>query len=480
MKLNDGVMLITYPDSLGRNLAELELVLERFFPGSVAGLHILPFYPSSGDRGFSPTRYDVVSPEFGSWNDLARLSGKYYLMYDFMINHLSAESFEFRDFIDKKDDSPYAGMFIRYRDFWPGGEPSEEDIARIYKRKPRAPYIDVHFRDGTGEKVWCTFGDDQIDLDLRNEAAWRFIEENLRTLSRRGAAVIRLDAVAYATKKAGTACFFEEPEIWDIMERVRSILSPHGVEILPEVHEHYSLQMKMAAKGYRVYDFALPMLLLDALRTGDPAYLVSWLRICPRNQFTTLDTHDGIGVLDARDLLPDDRVQKVKDNIFSNDNVVKRIHSSPDYHSLDVYQVNCTYYSALGNDDDACLAARAVQMFAPGIPQVYYVGLLAGKNDVELVEKTKNGRDINRHGYTLEDIERECERPVVQKILKLLRFRNEFPAFGGNCEAHAEGSVLTIERTGGGCSAVLTADVKTHALSIRYSGLDGKEQALSL
>ena len=177
MKLNDGVMLITYPDSLGRDLAELELVLERFFKGAIAGIHVLPFYPSSGDRGFSPTRYDVVSPEFGSWNDLARLSGKYYLIYDFMINHLSAESFEFRDFIDKKDDSPYAGMFIRYRDFWPGGEPSEEDIARIYKRKPRAPYVDVHFRDGTGEKVWCTFGDDQIDLDLQNEAAWRFIEE---------------------------------------------------------------------------------------------------------------------------------------------------------------------------------------------------------------------------------------------------------------------------------------------------------------
>ena len=148
MKPKNGVMLITYPDSLGRNLTELSLVLDQYLNGAVAGVHILPFYPSTSDRGFSPVRYDIVAPEFGDWNDLAKLAEKYYLMYDFMINHISSQSVQYQDFLDRKDESPYADMFIRYKDFWPIGEPTAEDIARIYKRKPIAPFVTANFKDG--------------------------------------------------------------------------------------------------------------------------------------------------------------------------------------------------------------------------------------------------------------------------------------------------------------------------------------------
>ena len=212
--------------------------------------------------------------------------------------------------------------------------------------------------------------------------------------------------------------------------------------------------------------------------TGETASLAHWLQICPRKQFTTLDTHDGIGVVDVRGLLTDDQINKTKDLLFTRDANVKRIYNTETYKNLDIYQINCTYYSALGNNDDAYIIARAVQMFAPGIPQVYYVGMLAGKNDIELVESTKHGRDINRHSYTIEEITREVERPVVQKILKLMRFRNEFPAFGGECETSSNGSVLTIKRASGGYMAELVADMKSYACSIRYSGPDGKKQNL--
>ena len=83
--------------------------------------------------------------------------------------------------------------------------------------------------------------------------------------------------------------------------------------------------------------------------------------------------------------------------------------------NLDIYQINSTYYSALGNDDASYLLSRVLQCFAPGIPQVYYVGLLAGENDIELLESSKEGRNINRHYYTLEEIDREVETSSREK-----------------------------------------------------------------
>jgi sucrose phosphorylase len=480
MNLKNGVMLITYADSLGKDLSELHQVLERYFKGAVAGVHILPFFPSTSDRGFSPTRYDAVDPRFGTWKDLEKLACSYSLMYDFMINHLSSRSDQYLDFQAKKDNSKYAGMFIRYQDFWPGGEPSESDIEKIYKRKPRAPYVTLTFKDGTTEKIWCTFGDDQIDLDIRNEVTWRFIEDNLKTLVQRGAALIRLDAFAYVVKKVGGSCFFEEPEIWDVMGRVDRIMAPLRVEILPEIHEHYTIQLKLAEKGYWVYDFALPMLLLYSLFTGETAELAHWLRICPRKQFTTLDTHDGIGVVDVRGLLTDEQIEKTKNFIFEKSPVTKDIMTTAAYKNMDVYQINCTYYSALGEDDDAYIVARAVQIFAPGIPQVYYIGLLAGKNDTSLLEATKSGRDINRHVYTVAEVETEIQRPVVQRLFKLLKFRNDFPAFDGDCETASSGSILTVRRVNNGYTAELTADMKNHACRLTYSLPGGEQQRLDI
>ena len=470
-KLSNEIMLITYPDSMGHHLKDLNKVLETYFNGAVGGIHILPFFPSSGDRGFAPLGYDSVDPSFGDWPDIEKLAEKYYLMFDFMINHISAHSAYYQNFLKYKDQSPYKDMFIRYKDFWKGGEPTQEQVDVIYKRKPRAPYVLANFADGTSEKVWCTFGEEQIDLNCASDVTRNFIRKTLEAMVGHGASIIRLDAFAYATKKAGTNCFFVEPDIWELLQYCTDIVKPYGGEILPEIHEHYSMPVRIEKHGYYVYDFALPMLLLNALYYGQTKYLKHWLEICPRHAFTTLDTHDGIGVVDVKDLLPDDEINRTKEDIFKFGANVKKIYNTAAYNNLDIYQVNCTYYSALGDDDNAYLLARAVQFFAPGIPQVYYTGMLAGRNDIQLLEKTKEGRNINRHYYTEDEIRSEVQRPVVKTLLDLMRFRNTCPAFNGtfSMQPSAEDQ-LEIVREYQGDKAVLKADFTKKTFSITYNG----------
>ena len=468
MKLENKIMLITYADSMGKNLKELHTVLNRHYKNAVGGVHILPFFPSSADRGFAPMRYDIVDEKFGDFSDIEALGKEYYLMFDFMVNHISASSEYFQDFLQKKDESEYRDMFIRYSKFWGSGEPTQEQIDKIYKRKPRAPYIEAEFSDGSKEKIWCTFCEEQIDLDVSKEKTKSFIRNTLKEMCRHGASVIRLDAFAYAIKKADTSCFFIEPDIWELLYEIEQIVKENQAEILPEIHEHYTIPMKIADKGFWIYDFALPVLTLHALYNHTGEYLKKWLEKCPMKQFTTLDTHDGIGIVDVKDLLPDSEIEMVKEQMYSHGANVKKIYSSEAYNNLDIYQVNTTYYSALGNNDDAYLLARAIQFFAPGIPQVYYVGMLAGSNDVELMERTKNGRDINRHYYSMEEVKLEQNRPVVEKLKELMILRNTHPAFSleGRIEIESSGDRLTITRKYGAEQIILKADLTTYQFEI--------------
>lgn len=429
MKIKNEVMLITYADSLGKNLSELSLALKRYFAGAIGGIHVLPFFPSSGDRGFSPRDYTVVEPTFGSWEDIEALGEKYYLMFDFMINHISKESAFFQDFQEKHLASEYKDMFIRKDDFFPSGRPTKADIDLIYKRKDKAPFQEITFADGQTEEVWNTFGEDQIDLDVTKEITKEFIKKTICDMASHGCSLIRLDAFAYAIKKLDTTDFFVEPEIWELLKFVEEKATKYEVVLLPEIHEHYTIQHKIAKHDYFIYDFALPMVTLYSLYSGKSERLAAWLLQSPMKQFTTLDTHDGIGVVDAKDLLTDEELAYTSERLYQVGANVKKIYSTANYNNLDVYQINSTYYSALGNDDASYLLARAIQCFAPGIPQVYYVGLLAGENDIELLEQTKEGRNINRHYYDLEEVASQVERPVVKKLLALLKFRNTESAF---------------------------------------------------
>lgn len=432
MSITNKVMLITYPDSLGKNIKELEDVLEYDLNGAVGGIHLLPFFPSTGDRGFAPTDYTKVDPKFGNWSDIENLSKKNYLMFDFMINHISRHSKYYKDFKKNKIKSPYKDLFLSWDKFWPKGRPTQKDIHLIYKRKNKAPYQEITFKDGSKEKLWNTFGAEQIDLDIRKKVTQKFIKTTLNQLIEHGADIIRLDAFAYAVKKLDTNDFFVEPEIWNLLEQVQDDISSENAIILPEIHEHYSMPFKLSKHGYFIYDFVLPMVTLYSLYSGRSNRLVNWINKSPMKQFTTLDTHDGIGVVDARDVLTPKEIKYTSEELYKVGANVKKKYSSSEYHNLDIYQINSTFYSALGDDDKKYFMARLLQIFAPGIPQVYYVGMLAGKNDIDLLEKTKEGRNINRHYYSRKEVSQEVKRPVVQALLNLFKFRNTHPAFDLN------------------------------------------------
>ncbi|MCG8531193.1 MAG: hypothetical protein MI749_11065, partial [Desulfovibrionales bacterium] len=196
----------------------------------------------------------------------------------------------------------------------------------------------------------------------------------------------------------------------------------------------------------------------------------NWLAICPRKQVTTLDTHDGIGVVDVMDLLTQKEIDQTLDLLYRKGSNIKQTYSGPDYENLDVYQINCTYYSALGCNDNAYITARCIQFFAPGIPQVYYVGLLAGENDIDLLERTRQGRDINRHNYTLEEVAKEVKKEVVKRLLRLMEFRNTHPAFNGRLTIIPQkGTILQMEWCHDSHRACAQIDVKTHQCQIQYT-----------
>ena len=370
-----------------------------------------------------------MDPAFGDWEDVKRLGEKYYLMFDFMINHISRQSKYYKDYQEKHEASEFKDLFLNWDKFWPENRPTQADVDLIYKRKDRAPKQEIVFADGSVEHLWNTFGEEQIDLDVTKEVTMEFIRKTIQHLASNGCDLIRLDAFAYAVKKLDTNDFFVEPDIWDLLDKVRDIAAEYGTELLPEIHEHYSIQFKIADHDYYVYDFALPMVTLYTLYSSRTERLAKWLKMSPMKQFTTLDTHDGIGVVDVKDILTDEEIDYASNELYKVGANVKRKYSSAEYNNLDIYQINSTYYSALGDDDVKYFLARLIQAFAPGIPQVYYVGLLAGKNDLELLEETKEGRNINRHYYSNEEIAEEVQRPVVKALLNLFSFRNRSEAF---------------------------------------------------
>ena len=193
-----------------------------------------------------------------------------------------------------------------------------------------------------------------------------------------------------------------------------------------------------------MYDFALPPLVLHALFFKTARHLKEWIRVRPQNSLTVLDTHDGIGIIDIGADASDRDARPGLVPAAELDQLVERIHANSTGHSreatgaaasnLDLYQVNCTFYDAVGRRDREYLLARAIQFFLPGVPQVYYVGLLAGENDMQLLRRTGVGRDINRHHYSPAEIFAALDKPVVRELLAMIRARNTHPAFAGRFE----------------------------------------------
>ncbi len=452
MKLERKVQLISYPDSLGGNLAELNRLLDTklsgLFPG---GIHILPPFPSSGDRGFAPLTYLEIEPQFGNWEDIRSIAEKQPLILDLMVNHISAQSEYFQDFLSKGNQSQFADLFITLDKLWPDEQPFEEDINKIFLRR-ELPYSEYETSAGS-LKVWTTFGktnpSEQIDLDIHSAQTRDLFSTYLKSFHKNKVRIVRLDAVGYVIKKMGTSCFFVEPEIYEFLDWINQEANALGITLLPEIHADPAIQYKLAERGYWIYDFILPYTLLNAYINRTSKALKSYLQTRPHNQFTMLDCHDGIPIKpDLNGLYEYAEAAKLVETCIERGGnlslIVSPEHQDPN--GFDVHQIRGTLYSLMDCNDDAYLGARALQLFTPGIPQIYYVGLLAGENDVLAVQKTGEGRELNRHNYTLAEINQAIEKPVVQKLFRLIHLRNTHPAFDGEFSVNpSDDSSISLE-----------------------------------
>ncbi|MBX3030291.1 MAG: sucrose phosphorylase [Chloroflexi bacterium] len=473
MHLRPGAQLVTYPDSLGGSLREVRRLLDGSLAGLFGGIHLLPPFPSSGDRGFAPITYRTIDPRFGDWTDIESLARDHDVLLDVMVNHLSRRSEEFRELERHGPTASTAPLFLTPERVWPDGPPPAGDVARIFLRKARDPFSTITI-EGTGEPltVWTTFGTpdgfEQVDLDLAQPATRELVAGWLATLAAHGVRIVRLDAVGYVVKRAGTSCFMVEPDIWDALAWLRSVADRLDLLLLPEVHDVRPTHDRLAEHGYWTYDFVLPGLMLLTFETGDASRLADHLARSPERQFTTLDCHDGIPIHpDLQGIATSDEMRRLADAVVARGGNINHIMGDLPSGDVDVHQLNITYHAAMAGDDGRYLAARAIQLFAKGVPQVYYVGLLAGGNDHAAVTRTGEGRAINRHDYALAEVDAALARPVVQRLMQLLRIRATHPAFRGGLAVETCGaSTLRLVRSAGRDRCTLRVDVGSGAMDL--------------
>ena len=323
----------------------------------------------------------------------------------------------------------------------------------------------------------------QMDLNIKSPLVWEFYDNTLKTLAGYGAKIVRLDAFAYAPKEPGEKNFLNEPGTWDLLEKVRELADKYNLTLLPEIHASYGEKNyeQIAEKGYMTYDFFLPGLIIDALESGDGKHLSDWAKELIEKDIHTvnmLGCHDGIPLLDLKGLLSEERIQNLIDTIVGRGGYVKDLHGQKNMY----YQVNATYYSALGEEDAKMLLARALQLFMPGKPQIWYLDLFAGKNDHEAVKRAGAGghKEINRTNLTTEQMEEALKKPVVARQLELLRFRGTCPAFAKESKiiVNSNDNHMEFIWENAGYQAKLTADLKTCKYMITETTPDGQTRTL--
>ena len=475
MNRSNDVQLITYVDRLGGgDIKALNALFNKQLKGVFGGVHLLPFfYPIDGeDAGFDPIDHTEVDSRLGSWQDVGELGENMDIMADMIVNHMSAQSPQFQDVLANGQASPFWPLFLTRDKVF--GADEHQDIAKIYRPRPTPCFTDITLHNGQTVPFWTTFTSNQIDIDVTSEAGQAYLEKILTAFERNNVDLIRLDAAGYAIKKPGTNCFMLE-ETFDFIEDLSQQAHSRNMKCLVEIHSYYKTQIEIAKRCDMVYDFAMPPLVLHSLFSGDPSALANWLQISPRNCVTVLDTHDGIGIVDVGPegdkpgLLNAAQIDALVEQIHQNSNGQSREATGAAASNLDLYQVNCTYYNALGANDQAYLIARAVQIFSPGIPQVYYAGLLAAENDMALLAKTKVGRDINRPYLDEQAVSESLEKPVVKALIALIRLRNSLAALAGEFSVTQQENILRLNWQADESTAQLTVDFASLMASVTYN-----------
>lgn len=336
----------------------------------------------------------------------------------------------------------------------------------------------------------------QLDLNARSEKVWAFYDAALKKLNSYGAKIVRLDAFAYLHKEPGQSNFFNRPGTWEYLEQLNDIAQQYGLIVLPEIHSEYGscLHEEIASRGYPIYDFFFPGLVIDALERGRAENLLAWIEEVRDKDYQTINMlgcHDGIPLLDLRGkkvdgitrpgLLSDEQINVVVKLITSRGGRIKNLYG-PEGRKISYYQVNATFFSALGESEQKLLLARAIQLFMPGTPQVWYLDLFAGENDYEAADMSGQAghKEINRTNLSLLEIEKKVQQPVVLDQLKMIKFRNNSPAFNGRLkiEKSADPSLLQLCWQNGEESATLVADLNKHSFYIDEKNKSGQSRIL--
>jgi sucrose phosphorylase len=471
--MKNNVQLITYVDRLtGSGVQALDNILHDQFSGLFSGVHLLPFYyPIDGsDAGFDPIDHTQVDSRLGKWQDVKKLGESHELMADLIVNHMSAQSKEFIDVQEKGCDSPFWELFLTKEKVFPLGL-NDEQKSKIYRPRPGSCFTTFSLPNNQSADFWTTFTDNQIDIDVTSTAGQAYLTRILETFSENNITIIRLDAAGYAIKKAGTSCFMLE-ETFEFIDELTKKSNERGIETLVEIHSYYQTQIEIAKRVDQVYDFALPPLILHSIFSQDSTALVKWLNISPRNCITVLDTHDGIGIIDVgpmngkKGLLDNAEIDSLVERIHLNSAGESQKATGSAASNVDLYQVNCTYYDALANNDYDYLLARAIQFFAPGIPQVYYAGLLAEKNDMTLLTTTNVGRDINRPYLNNTHIEKSLKKPITKALVSLIKLRNSTEAFNGSFSVESDNASLKMAWSSDESHCSLLVDLAARKSSI--------------
>ncbi len=336
----------------------------------------------------------------------------------------------------------------------------------------------------------------QMDLNAQSQEVWDFYDETLKKLRDHGGKLVRLDAFAYLHKEPGKSNFFNEPGTWNYLERLKQMAEKYDLIVLPEIHSEYGegIHDKVNHYGFPIYDFFFPSLVIHALELGTNRYLLRWINELITkniNSINMLGSHDGIPVLDLKGkmnadvsregLLSDEEIDRLIGKIVDRGGRVKNLYGA-DGKKISYYQINATFFSALGEDEQKLRLARAIQMFMPGIPQVWYLDLFAGKNDYAAADKsgTAGHKEINRTTLTNNDIREGLKQTIVRDQLELIRLRNTSPAFDGELTiSHTDEHRLHLTWKHQECAATLNADLRDYSFSITHRENAGDEKVMS-
>ena len=438
-------LLITYGDQVQEkdkaHLQTLAEFCEAHLQGVMGGVHILPFYPWSSDDGFSVKDYRAVDPALGDWNEIERLGTSFRLMFDGVINHMSAQGEWFQKFL--ADEQPYRDYF-----FTVDGSPDLSNVVR-----PRALPLLTKFETRSGTRnVWTTFSADQVDLDFRNPDVLLEIFDILLMYAERGAQFIRLDAIAYLWKEIGTTCI-HLPQTHAVIQLLRAVLdevAPH-VRLITETNVPHQDNISYFGDGtdeaQLVYNFALPPLVLHTFRTGNAEILSGWASVLrlPSDQttfFNFLASHDGVGLNPARGILSSADIEALVQQTLAHGGLISYKHNADG--TTSPYEMNINYFDALSNPSaneplelqiDRFMAAQAIMLSMVGMPGIYFHSLFGSRNWKEGVQITKHNRTINRQKLERDELEKQLADPaslrsnVFTRYRELLKARSSSDAF---------------------------------------------------